>query len=106
MKTEIAKTALLAAAAGLVVGAVASAHAGSVMPGAYDTAIQTGPLTGPAPKPNRTMTLVKPGAYDTAIIEGSLEKEIPVSARPSDEAEFAVMEPEAGQAYWELHPID
>lgn len=106
MKTEIAKTALTAMVVGLVFGLAATAHAGSVMPGAYDTAIQTGPLTGPAPKPDRSVTLVKPGAYDTAIIEGSLEKGLPAGARPSGEAEFAVMEPEPGQGYWELHPID
>jgi hypothetical protein len=107
MKTEIAKTALMAVAVGLVLGIAATANAGSVMPGAYDTAIQTGPLTGPVPRPSRSVTLVKPVAYDTAIIEGSLDKEITVSgARPSGETEFAVMQPEAGQGYWELHPLD
>jgi hypothetical protein len=73
MKTEVAKAVLMPVAVALVFGIAASANAGSVMPSAYDTAIQTGPLTGPAPKPSRSATLVKPGAYDTAIIEGSPE---------------------------------
>jgi hypothetical protein len=109
MSTKIQSRVLLSALMVMTFGALIStgANAASVMPGAYDTAIQTGLLTGPTPHRSRSVTLVKPGVYDTAIIEGSLEQEITVSgAGPSGNAEFAVMEPEAGQPqpYWELDP--
>jgi hypothetical protein len=109
MSTKIQSRVFLSTLMALTFGTLIStgANAASVMPSAYDTAIQTGPLTGPTPNPSRSVTQVKPGLYDTAIIEGSLEKEITVSgAGPSGNAEFAVMEPEAGQTYWELEPLD